>query len=75
MQTMKILVTSGSWNAALIVMKSLARKGCQVYLLDSDQYCAGFRSKYCSGSFIVPEESHKDEYLDAVAAKKRHEKG
>ncbi len=61
-----MLVTSGSWNAALVVMKSLARRGCQVYLLDSDPYCAGFRSRYCSGGIIAPRESNKEIYVDAL---------
>jgi predicted ATP-grasp superfamily ATP-dependent carboligase len=66
MGTMKILVTTGSWNAALVVMKSLARKGCQVHLLDSDPLCAGFHSQYCAGSVVTPRESNKAEYIDAV---------
>ena len=63
---MNVLITSGSWNAALVVMKSLAQRGCRVYLLDSDPYCAGFRSKYCSGGIITPRESDKEVYVDAL---------
>lgn len=63
---MKILVTTGSWNAALVVMKSLARKGCRVHLLDSDPLCAGFHSQYCAGSIVTPRESDKAGYIDAV---------
>jgi predicted ATP-grasp superfamily ATP-dependent carboligase len=63
---MKILVSTGSWNAALIVTKSLSQKGCQVYLLDSDPLCAGFFSKYCAGSFVTPQERDKSAYLDTV---------
>src|SRR6185503_2324155 len=66
MGTMKILVTTGSWNAALVVMKSLAQRGHQVHLLDFDPLCAGFRSKYCAGSSITPRESNKTDYIDAV---------
>ncbi len=63
---MKVLITSGSWNAALVVMKSLARRGCKVYLLDSDPYCAGFRSRYCAGGFVTPREGDKGKYVDAL---------
>lgn len=63
---MKILVTTGSWNAALVVMKSLSLKGCQIHLLDSDPLCAGFHSKYCAGSIVTPRESDKVGYIDAV---------
>ena len=63
---MKILITTGSWSAALVVMKSLAQKGCQSYLLDFDSYCAGFRSRYCSGGIVTPRESDKAGYVDAL---------
>ena len=63
---MKILITSGSWNAALVVMKSLAKRGCQIYLLDSDSYCAGFRSRHCSGGIVTPRESDRAGYIDAL---------
>ncbi|MDP2653354.1 MAG: ATP-grasp domain-containing protein [Candidatus Omnitrophota bacterium] len=63
---MKILVTTGNWNAALVVMKSLARKGHQIYLLDHDEYCAGFRSKYCSMGIVNPPESDKTVYVESL---------
>lgn len=66
MEIMKILVTTGSWNASLIVMKSLAQRGCQVYLLDSDPLCAGFHSRFCAGGIVTPKESDQKGYADFV---------
>lgn len=66
---MKILITTGSWNAALVTMESLAKQGHEVYLLDSDPYCAGFHSKFCKeGIVVTPEESAGSQYIDALAA-------
>ncbi|GEM_PF-3372018 len=71
---MNILVTTGSWNASLIVMESLAKQGHDVYLLDHDPYCAGFHSKYCKEGIVTPAESAGSQYVDAVVdiARLRH---
>ena len=63
---MKILVTTGSWNAPLVIMESLARQGHHVYLLDQDLFCAGFRSKHCKGGILCPPESSSVSYVAAV---------
>ncbi len=64
---MNILVTTGSWNASLIVMESLAKQGHNIYLLDQDPYSAGFHSKYCKEGILTPVESTGSQYVDAVA--------
>lgn len=63
---MKILITTGSWNASLTTMTSLAKQGHDVYLLDHDPYCAGFHSKYCTEGIVTSAESSGSHYVDAV---------
>jgi predicted ATP-grasp superfamily ATP-dependent carboligase len=65
---MKILITTGSWNASLVVMESLAKQGHDIYLLDCDIYSAGFHSKYCKGGILCVDEINPQEYVDAVVA-------
>ncbi len=64
---MKILITTGSWSASLVVMESLAKQGHDIYLLDHDIYSAGFHSRYCKGGILCIEEINGDEYADSVA--------
>ncbi len=63
---MNILVTSGSLNAPLVIMESLARQGHHVYLLDSDSYCVGFHSKYCKMGIVTPAENEEIRYVEAI---------
>src|SRR5690242_15635973 len=64
---MKILITTGSWSASLVVMESLAKQGHEIYLLDHDIYSAGFHSKYCKGGILCLDEVNGEEYVDCVA--------
>ena len=63
---MKILITTGSWSAPLVIMESLAKQGHDIYLLDNDPYCAGFHSKYCKQGIVSPNESKGSVYVDAI---------
>jgi predicted ATP-grasp superfamily ATP-dependent carboligase len=63
---MKILITTGSWSASLVVMESLAKQGHDVYLLDHDIYSAGFHSKYCKGGILCVNEINGDEYVESI---------
>jgi carbamoylphosphate synthase large subunit len=63
---MNILITPGTWTASLTIMESLAKQGHHIFLLDSDPYCAGFRSKYCKKGIIVPPETDTERYLLAI---------
>src|SRR4051812_21543876 len=64
---MNILVTTGSWNASLTVMESLAKKGHCVYLLDSDPYCPGFYSKHCTEGIVSPEEREENRFIECIS--------
>ncbi len=52
----------------MVVMESLAKQGHEIYLLDDDPYCAGFRSKYCKEGIVSPSEEDADKYIDAITA-------
>ncbi len=71
---MKILVTSGAWQASLACIQSLGRAGHEVYLVDQDTNLAAAHSKYCRGQILSPSEKEEIPYthflLDFV--KKNH---
>lgn len=61
---MKILVTSGAWQASLACVQSLGRVGHEVYLVDQEPLLAVARSKYCRGQFFSPSEKYKGPYVN-----------
>jgi predicted ATP-grasp superfamily ATP-dependent carboligase len=63
---MNILITPGTWTASLTIMESLSRKGHNVFLVDHDSYCVGFRSKHCKKGIVVPHETNSEAYLKAI---------
>ena len=51
---MSVLVTSASSAKALVISRSLGRKGIDVIATDSDRFSAAFFSKYCKCYFLSP---------------------
>jgi len=52
--SLKILVTSGSWQSALACVQSLGRAGHEVYVIDEDEDSFLACSKYCTKHFLSP---------------------
>ena len=61
---MKILVTSGAWQAALACVQSLGRAGHKVCLIDQDPNLALAHSKYCHKQYTCPSEKNEEYYID-----------
>lgn len=61
---MKILITSGAWQASLACIQSLGRAGHEVYLIDHDPNLAVAHSKYCRGQILSPSEKDEIPYTD-----------
>lgn len=61
---MKILVTSGAWQASLACIQSLGRAGHEVYLIDQDPNLAVAHSKFCRGQILSPSEKDEAPYTD-----------
>ncbi len=71
---MKILVTSGAWQASLACIQSLGRAGHEVYLIDQDPNLATAHSKYCRGQILSPSEKDEIPYTNFLLdfVKKSH---
>jgi predicted ATP-grasp superfamily ATP-dependent carboligase len=60
----KILITDGSWIAAIACMQSLGRRGHHIYLVDTDPNIAAARSRYCSGQINPSADRQSDRYIE-----------
>ena len=71
---MKILITSGAWQASLACIQSLGRAGHEVYLIDQDPNLAVAHSKYCRGQILSPSEKDEAPYTNFLLdfVKKNH---
>src|SRR5919198_1492061 len=62
----RILVTSGSWQAALNCVQSLGRLGHSVFLLDPEPNPPLARSRYCRGHLLCPNEHDSPDFAERL---------
>lgn len=60
---LNILITTAHWKSALTAMRSLAKKGHQISLIDVNPNTPTLYSKYCSKKNVCPSEKDKIKYI------------
>ncbi|MDM7998537.1 MAG: ATP-grasp domain-containing protein [Dehalococcoidia bacterium] len=61
---MKVLVTDGSYENTLAIVRYLGRLGIEVWVIGEGQSTLSLRSKYCRGGVIGPNPSQENEYVE-----------
>ncbi len=62
----RILLTTARWTSSRAILESLGKRGHEIYLIDSNSLAAGFSSKYCTESFVSPNEENKTDYINFI---------
>ena len=64
---MKVLITDAQVRNAVTMIRSLGRRGFEVYTCDSDKIATGFFSKYVKKHFVYPDNiAHEENYIKVL---------